>query len=120
MLETINKLAEEARMALREAKTIEELGGLRIKYLGRKAELSNILRNLKDLPEEERKSVGKAVNDLKVELENLFSGKQADLSVSKPVAGSLDVTLPGFRPQRGRLHPITQVLNEAKDIFKRL
>jgi phenylalanyl-tRNA synthetase alpha chain len=119
--ERIKAIAEEAKASLQNAATAEELEAFRIKYLGRKGELSNILKGMKDLPPEERKEIGRAANVLKRELEEFFAQKTAGVSSARRgPAKPIDVTLPGFRTERGRLHPITQVLNDVKDIFKRL
>jgi len=121
MEDQIKKLSDEAKASLKAANTPDELESFRIRYLGRKGELSGVLKGLKDISEEERRAVGKAANELKLELESLYSEKSAGLSASREaVAGGMDVTLPGFRTECGRLHPITLVTNEIKDIFKRL
>jgi len=121
MSSKVEQLAAEAKEALGRVSSAEALEAFRIKYIGRKGEISNILKGLKDLDEEERKAVGRDANILKKELEELFSEKNAQLGGAIRISGKpIDVTLPGFGPERGRLHPITQVFNELKDIFKRL
>jgi len=114
-------MLEEARIQIAEATTPDALEALRIKYLGRKSDISNILKNLKSAADEERKAVGAAANSLKAEIESLIESQISNLGGPKKHSSSpVDVTLPGFRIQRGRLHPITQTLNEVKEVFKRM
>ena len=119
MNNNIKKIADEAKELLEKIKTSEELEKFRIKYLGRKSEISQVLKSLKDLPQAARKKVGATANKLKNELEQSFKEKLGQLGAGGLPSSSksaIDVTLPGFRPERGRLHPITQVLNEVKAI----
>jgi phenylalanyl-tRNA synthetase alpha chain len=118
---TIKDLAASAKGSILAAKTPDELEAARIKYLGRKGELPAVLKGLKDRTEDERRSAGLAANALKNELESLIASKASSLGVfTKTASSPIDVTLPGFRLQRGRLHPITLVLNEVKDVFKKM
>lgn len=121
MQERIRQIAERAKELLNRVTSPDELEAFRVKYLGRRGELSGILKGLKDIAEDQRKSVGQAANTVKKELEELFSRKTGELGGSSPSAGGpIDVTLPGFHAGRGRIHPITRTMNEVKDIFKRL
>ena len=100
--------------------SIDELESWRVRYLGRKGELTVILRGLAELPTEERKVVGARANKVKVSLENGLRQKEqalreAQLASAKKEA--IDVTLPGRSFPAGRLHPITQTINEICDIF---
>ena len=99
---------------------ISELESWRVRYLGRKGELTMILRGLAELPPEDRKVLGARANQLKVSLENSLRQKEqalreAQLASAKKEA--IDVTLPGRPFPVGRLHPITQTLYETCDIF---
>ena len=110
-------------------KVLAELGGIggareleawRIRYLGKKSQLNEILRGLSSLPIDERKAVGAAANRLKVELEDNLSQKRKFLGQRRTESDKeerLDVSLPGRRPPVGRLHPVTQVINEMSQIF---
>lgn len=120
----ISKLEELSEKALSELDSIDDLGSLeawRIRYLGRKSALTQVLRGLASLPVEERRSVGAASNQLKSFLEQSLAQKEEALKESEIARfveqGSIDVTLPGRSPVLGRLHPTTQILRQMCDIF---
>ena len=113
-------------IALKELETIDEPGDLeswRVKYLGRKGELTSILRGLSSLPVEKRKSTGAAANQVKKLLEEKLEEKEQALKTARLAGGAaeaIDVSLPGRPLPVGRLHPITQTINEICDIFTSL
>jgi phenylalanyl-tRNA synthetase alpha chain len=120
----ISELEELLANALRELEVItrdKELEAWRVRYLGRKSQLTTALRGLADLPVEERKRVGALANRIKTELESGYEQKikllREDQLVSAVGAESLDITLPGRILPLGRLHPITQTINEIHEIF---
>ena len=115
----LKKLDEEASLALKETKVREELENFRIAYLGRKGVLTNILRKMKNLSLEEKKTVGKQANELKKQLEGDLKEKLLQCK-EKKVIEKIDITLPGIKPKLGHLHPITLISNEMKEIFKGL
>lgn len=100
------------------------LEDLRVMYLGRKGQLGEILKGLKDLSDEEKKNIGALANEVKVELESAFARKQAELaqtlSGTKAQEEWIDVTAPGITPPNGHLHLVTQAIEEVLDIFKQL
>jgi len=106
--------------------SISELESWRVRYLGRKGELTMILRGLSELPPEERKAVGARGNEVKRSLEESLRQKTEDLKkesqrravgVDEALLARGDITLPGRSYPVGRLHPITQTLHEMCDIF---
>ncbi|MBI4128368.1 MAG: phenylalanine--tRNA ligase subunit alpha [Parcubacteria group bacterium] len=97
-------------------KTLSELGEFRVRFLGRKSELTSILRSLKDLPEEERREVGKAANTLYREIEEALDFREKSLE-SMPSELTLDVTRPGIRPRIGAAHPTTKILESFEEVF---
>lgn len=125
----LQRLEELKQTALRELEAISELSNVeswRVRYLGRKSELTNILRSLAELPIEERKSAGALANKIKNELAAVLEQKTDSLkSVSlkqttrtdESTAVFSDITLPGRPIPTGRLHPITETLHEICDIF---
>ena len=121
-VEAIKYLEEAARQEIRQAQTPEELELLRVKYLGRKGELTLVLRGLKDLDPELRRQVGQEANRAKVALEGALAQALAALKTAarRAAATAIDVSLPGRRPPRGRLHPITRTMEEICDIFLHL
>lgn len=96
----------------------ENLRTLRVKYLGRKGELSQILRNLKDLSVEEKKEIGALANSIKNELESSFKEKEDEILGEK--SGDYDISLPGKEMKTGHLHPLTLIQRDLEEIFKSL
>ncbi len=111
----------EASQACATVETIEELEALRVKYLGKKGELTQILRGMGKLPAAERPKVGQMVNQAKNELEATYTQRRTELLKKEQeiqlAAETLDLTLPGRKPGQGGLHPLTLVLNEIKQVF---
>jgi phenylalanyl-tRNA synthetase alpha chain len=122
MTERIAELRAEAQDAIAAAATSAELEDLRVRYLGRKAELPNILRQIATLPPEQRGPTGKAANQARQALEALIgargeqlAGGELEAQLQRDVA---DVTLPGTPPQPvGRLHLLTATRREIEDVF---
>jgi phenylalanyl-tRNA synthetase alpha chain len=120
--EAVKKLETAALQEIQGANSPEDLELLRVKYLGRKGALTNILRGLGQLDPEVRRSVGQEANRAKVALEEVLEQTQRALKeAARRAAGSaVDVTLPGRRAFRGRLHPLNQIMAEVCDIFLHL
>jgi len=119
-LEQLEELRVNALQELEGINNIKELEPWRIRYLGKKSGLTQILRGLGSLPPEERKVVGARANEIKGTLEDGWKQKEpalreAELALAKGEA--IDITLPGRPFPIGHLHPITQTLNEICDIF---
>lgn len=117
----VEAIAEEARTAIAQATTSAELEQLRVRYLGRQGVLTRLLRSLGSLPAAERPAVGAAANALKRDLEawlelRLAETREAERRQER-ARQRLDLTLPGRRPPRGSLHPLTQVQDEIVRIF---
>ncbi len=120
MLNQVEELASKALDELAKVTNVNELEAWRIRYLGRKGNLIQILRSLATVPLKERREVGARANELKKSLETAFEEKKADLERDSalPIGReTLDVTLPGQQVPLGRLHPTTQILEEICDIF---
>jgi phenylalanyl-tRNA synthetase alpha chain len=121
-LDRIAQLRSEAESAIGAATSTGSLERLRVRYLGRKAELPNLLRGVAGLPPEERGPVGKAANQARQALERLITDRGAELEAAElheRLAGDrVDVTLPGapVRPV-GRHHLLTQTWREIEDVF---
>src|SRR2546423_11871386 len=113
MLERIAKLRDEAEAAIASAGSGAELEELRVRHLGRKAELPNLLRGVRELPPEERGPVGQAANQARQALEELIERRAGELDASeldrRLAVDRVDVTLPGDPvPPVGRMHLLTQ------------
>jgi len=121
MKNKLSKLKQSALLELAEIKTLDAFNILEIKYLGRKGELSQILRKISDLKSiEEKKEIGQLSNTIKKELQNNFQNKKENLEKSNSKSCSIDVTLPGQKLKKGHLHPITLLQNELNNIFASL
>jgi len=117
----IKQLKDKALTELKKVTDLDQLEKLEVKYLGRKGELTGILRGLKDLAGEHKIKVGKLANQVKNELVELSSDLKAKLSGKAEVkSGFLDLTLPGNKAELGNLHPITQVQRQLEEIFSRM
>lgn len=121
MLARIAEIEKRAKQLIVEAANAEELKNIRVELLGRKGEITLLLRGLKDLPPEERGPVGSAANELKEHIENLIKDRESELKAAelqeRLQKESLDVTLPGVPVPAGSLHPLQQVIDEIKQIF---
>ena len=124
MLEKISQIKKAFFKESLEVSSLRALYELETKYLGRKSELSQILRSLKNLPEKERKTIGRAANLLKEEITKILSQKKSELKAKEEKITSfkeeVDLTLPGKKFSFGSLHPLTLVLREIKAIFLRM
>jgi phenylalanyl-tRNA synthetase alpha chain len=121
MREDLKALREQAEAELRKAETEEELQEIRTRYLGRKGLLTGLLRNIGNVPSEDRPQFGRQCNEVKETLSAGIDQLLAGLASSKKEEllqhERLDVTLPGRGVRHGRLHPVTQVREEICRIF---
>jgi phenylalanyl-tRNA synthetase alpha chain len=121
-IERIAQLRAQASAEIDVAATGAQVQELRVRYLGRKAELPRLLRGVAALPPEQRGAVGAAANEARRELERLIEARAAQLDAGelhrRLGEDSVDVTLPGTPPQTvGRLHLLTATMRELEDIF---
>jgi len=121
MLTQLEELKSNALRELADVKDIKGLDSWRVRYLGRKSNLTKVLRSLASLPLKERKAIGAQANQVKVDLEEGLKQKERVLQEARLIVSTekerIDVTLPGRPLLRGHLHPITQTLYEICDIF---
>lgn len=121
MIQQLDELKTRALQELGQIQDGKELESWRVRYLGKKSSLTSILRSLATLPLEERKSAGARANQVKADLESELQEKEPALREARLVSGTqkeiLDISLPGRPLPNGRLHPITQTLNEILNIF---
>jgi phenylalanyl-tRNA synthetase alpha chain len=122
MIERIDELRAQAQQEIAAAADSEAVEELRVRYLGRKAELPQMLRGVAALEPEQRGAVGKAANEARRALEQLIEARASLLDANeldeRLRADTVDVTLPGTPPQPvGRLHVLTATMRELEDIF---
>ncbi|MBN2427578.1 MAG: phenylalanine--tRNA ligase subunit alpha [Deltaproteobacteria bacterium] len=124
MKSKLEDILKNARGLFQEADTEASLNDLKVRFLGKKGELTNVMKGMRDLSAEERPLIGKIVNDIKNEMEELFDARREDIhhaSLDRKLREEkIDVTLPGRRSPRGSKHPITLVTEEINEIFSTL
>lgn len=111
---------DQARQALAGITSAADLEECRIRFMGRKGEITALLKGMGAVPAEERPQVGRTVNRVKAELEAAFAAAEASLGQAEVASACLDVTLPGRLRQVGRSHPVAQTMDEAVAIFRRM
>ena len=109
-------LKQEAYTDIEACNNLQELEAVRVKYVGRKSELALVLRGLKDLPLEERKSAAPKLQQARREIEEMLTAKEKELTLARTEA-KIDLTRPGMRHAFGHLHPLTLMEKEVVDIF---
>src|SRR5437763_15865937 len=122
MLDRIVQIKGEAGRAFASAASAQTLEEVRVRYLGRKAELPNLLRSVAQLPPEQRGQTGRAANEVRRALEEQVERRARELEASelekRLVEDRVDVTLPADpRPSVGHLHLITKTRREIEDVF---
>ncbi len=122
MNERIEQIRRAALVEIAAATTTQQLEDARVRFLGRKAELPNLLRGVAELPKEQRGAAGKAANEARRELESELERRHQELAAAeldaRLAADRVDVTLPGDpQPAIGRLHLITRTRREIEDVF---
>ena len=117
----LKAIFDAAMVDIEKAGRPDELEAARVKYLGRKSELSLLLRSIPELPQEERPVVGKLGNQLRAHLEQSLADRRQELEggelEARLAAERVDITLPGQPFPQGHLHLITQTMWEIEDIF---
>ena len=121
MKEQLARIRSEALAAFEQAQSAAELDSLRVQYLGKKGELTAVLKMMGKLSAEERPAMGQLANEVRSWIETDIETRLTEIKASQMAARleseKLDVTLPGKRPQFGAKHPLSIVLDEIKEIF---
>lgn len=121
MKEQLEKIRTNATSEIEQAQDAKSLDEVRVKYLGKKGELTAVLRGMGALSPEERPVIGSLVNQIRDELEvKIKQGEEhfANLEIEKKLQEeNIDVTMPSKKVELGSIHPITQIINDVKEIF---
>ncbi len=121
MKAALQAIQQQATQELEQIHDAKELENYRVKYLGKKGEVTAILKQMGKLSPEERPIIGQLANQVREEIEAMIARKgealKAELLEQQLLAEKLDVTMPGARRPLGKKHPLTQVLDEIKEIF---
>jgi len=121
MQEQLAEIAKNARSEINAAQTEEDLKKAQVRYLGKKGEITTVLRGMGKLSPEERPVIGSLANQIRDEITTLLKEREENLRQEarkrQMEADRVDVTLPGRPVAQGFLHPLTQVIEEICDIF---
>ena len=121
MKQKLEQIRTSVENILTDVKEMDALEQIRIKYLGKKGELTAVLKEMGKLSKEERPIIGALANEIRSKLETEIESKRAQLAEAleqaKLVSEVVDVTMPGKKKEIGRLHPLTQTMNTIKDTF---
>jgi phenylalanyl-tRNA synthetase alpha chain len=121
VIDKIEATKREAFASLLSAVDYDGLEETRIRFLGKKGQLTSLLRQVGQLPEQERASIGQAANETRRAIEALLAQRREELSqAGVRKEPPLDITLPGTGFPTGSLHPLTQTINQVCDIFIRM
>lgn len=121
MKEKLSTLKESARESILNANTLQDLDDIRVKYLGKKGEITEISKSMKTLSAEERPILGQLINETRDFITEILEEKLAEVrakvKTEQLATETLDITLPGRKLEMGGLHPITETMNFLKSIF---
>lgn len=121
MQEQLKSIEEKALLELKAAKDSGEVDNIRVKYLGKKGELTSILRGMKDLSNEERPVIGKLANEVRAEIETVLDEVLTSLKheekTAKLSSEIIDISMPGKKAIIGKKHPLELTLDHMKEIF---
>ena len=124
MTESFDKIIAEIREALNISESEEALRELRARYLGKKGTISGLMKNMRDIPNEEKPKFGSLVNQLRQDAEDAFQKKSAELREKaleqRLKREKIDVTLDRNSDRLGAMHPLNQVYYEVRDIFRKM
>lgn len=119
--EKLEELRQQGTEEIKDSSNLKTINQIRVKFLGKKGPITNVLRGMKDLSPEERPQVGKYANQVRDELQKLMDQKRAEIEKelldAKLASESLDVTLPGTPVAQGQPHVIQQVIDQLVDLF---
>jgi len=123
-MENLEQQLIKARSAIQNANDLPTLDAVRVDYLGKKGEITALLKSLGQMSSDERAVMGAKINDAKQQIQELIENKKALLErqiIEKKLAAEvLDITLPGRRQSMGGLHPVTRTINRISDFFSKV
>ena len=123
-MENLDALVSQALDAIKQAADINALEQLRVQYLGKKGELTQVMKTLGNIPAEERPKVGAMVNEAKEQVQSVLNARKTDMEAAalneKLAAERVDVTLPGRGQVSGGLHPVTRTMERIEEFFSRV
>ena len=121
MKEQLKSIEERAKAELKEISDSKVLEDFRVKFLGKKGELTAILKQMGQLSAEERPVIGQLANKVRADIENALNARASELKSAAEAqrlkSETLDVTLPGKKARIGRPHPLDAVLEDVEEVF---
>ncbi len=121
MREKLEEISKKSREKIKEIKNSQELNDLKVKVLGKKGELTEILRGMGQIAAEERPVIGSLANKVRNEVENMICEKEAEFKkreLQKELEDeTIDITLPATKVKRGSMHPLNRIVEEVEDLF---
>lgn len=118
MLEDLQEVQKAAVEDIQRAADLTVLEDLRVRYLGRKSQLRNIMGQIGQLPADQRPQLGQAAGTAQRAIQEALDARQQSLQEATEASSRIDVTLPGRIPRRGALHPLAQLVDELSDVFR--
>ncbi len=119
--EELEKIRQQAKESLEAAKSAADINDIKVNLLGKKGQLTSILKGMKDVAPEDRPKVGQMVNDVRAQIEEVLNKAQKEIESkaqeARLAAETIDVTLPAKKMTRGHLHPNIVAMREIEDIF---
>lgn len=120
-MENLTQLKDESLAKIEACTSTKELQDLRVLYLGKKGPIQEVMKTMKDLPKEERPAFGQQVNEIKQAIAAAIETKKVTIEELELNARlekeKIDITLEGFKPNLGNIHPLTLVQQEIEDLF---
>ena len=124
MSQELDSLLENAVQAINQCKDLASLDSIRVAYLGKKGEITAKLKNLGQIPADQRPAAGQAINQIKLEIQNLLEQQKTALDArlidDRLSSETVDISLPGRGEQPGGLHPVTLTMNRIQKMFGKL
>ena len=123
-MENLDTLVSQALEAIQQAVDVNALEQLRVQYLGKKGELTQVMKTLGNIPAEERPRVGAMVNEAKERVQTVLNARRTEMETqamnARLAAERVDVTLPGRGQTSGGLHPVTRTMERIEEFFSRV
>ena len=124
MSQELDSLLENAVQAINQCKDLVSLDSIRVAYLGKKGEITAKLKNLGQIPADQRPAAGQAINQIKLEIQNLLEQQKTAINArlidDRLSSETVDISLPGRGEQLGGLHPVTLTMNRIQKMFGKL
>ncbi len=121
IMSTVEELRDQAAKAIEQASSLQGINALRVEYLGKKGPINGLMKEMKNLPKEEKPIFGQKVNELKQSVSSMLEERRKALEEEELNARieseKIDLTLPGRKPSHGNLNPLNRMLQELEDLF---